>query len=97
MIQIDLCADPGVPGDVKNLVLFVTDYRAGCYEGEGEALGLTADGEVFEWRLGHCSCYDPLDRRGDSWGSLQSFRNLEAAAFGNAALEKAFLEACDKL
>lgn len=97
MIQIDLCSDPGVPDDVKNLILFVTDYRRGSYDSDGEALGLTAEGEVFSWNLGHCSCYGPLDRKGSNEGSLEDFRNLDAVGFGNVALEKAFLDACDKL
>lgn len=36
-------------------------YRTAPYEGEGQLVFLTADGEWGETSLGHCSCYGPCE------------------------------------
>lgn len=47
------------------MVAVVYNYEEGCYEGNGKAYGLDAQGSVYEMNLGHCSCYGPTD---DGWG-----------------------------
>lgn len=38
----------------------IISYEQGCYEGDGYAIGVRADGADI-WSLGHCSCYGPSD------------------------------------
>lgn len=44
-----------------SVVWFAYAYTAEPYEGYGEAVWLTKDGNLHFRNLGHCSCYGPFD------------------------------------
>ena len=41
-------------------VWIVTDYRLGCYEGDGESVALLHNGDLAIFNLSHCSCNSPM-------------------------------------
>lgn len=55
--------DIGCDNVVKNeeYVWMIYWYYAGNYEGDGDAVCLGKDGMLYQYHLGHCSCYGPFD------------------------------------
>ena len=51
--------------EAKDFVWIAYHYEVGCYDGDGEAIGLHKDGSLYGGGLGHCSCYGPTE----SWPS----------------------------
>lgn len=62
-IIVDLLDDPGFPNGY-DFDIWVTDYKIGCYEGSGTAVGVK-DGKFYVFGLGHCSFYGPLESSPD--------------------------------
>lgn len=53
-------------------------YLSGSYEGEGEAVALSKDGEtLYVKNLGHCSCYGPMDGGMESGDKMTVEKFLE--------------------
>lgn len=50
--------------ELEHVVLLVTEYFSGEYEGDGWALALMDNGHVREYNLSHCSCYGPFESQG---------------------------------
>ena len=60
--------------DQSNVLILVTEYEIGCYDGYGHALSLNKDGSVNEYNLMHCSCYGPFENKPvGTWISLGAF------------------------
>lgn len=97
MIIVHLNDDCGEPE--QNCDVFVSEYNAGFYEGDGEALGL-CENRVYEYNLSHCSCYGPLDDNGTCLGTYSEYKNntnVLNSGRASSQLYNKFIEICDSL
>jgi hypothetical protein len=95
-MQVDLHDCPGSVGD--EYPISVTYYEGGCYEGSGSALALSNDGYVYEFNLGHCSCYGPLESSPDCLGTYEKYKNNNDIHLGVLSSDcySRFIELCDE-
>jgi hypothetical protein len=95
MKKIHLVDDCGIPEG--NILVFVSEYRIGYYDGDGMALALFSDGSIVEYDLGHCSCYGPLESGSDrAWNNRKEFKKEADSVLllnSSAKLCSEFLEA----
>lgn len=75
MKSFHLCDDPDITG---NYIWIVSDYQSGSYEGSGQAVALTTDGNLLVWEsLSHCSCYGPDECTFDTYSIEEFLRNKD--------------------
>jgi hypothetical protein len=74
---------------IKDILVLVSEYEGGSWEGSGWAYILFNDGHIEEYNLSHCSCYGPLENKAfATWDSRSSFIKDAKNAIGHSGSDR---------